>query len=440
MGRLGRLGRLFTSFDFVRRAVRQAVLVAVTAVALVLGVLSPISPAVAKDNVSEADAAAAREAASAPEQDDDDDDGGWFGGLFGGDDDDSADQGVDEDDLDPAPATKGSSVKDRKHKSAFGHAPKYDPKAKRVKELTSKRAESARYWRLSDGRTQVELSPKPTSYKSGSGKNATWKPIDTTVGPSADKAFVFANTTNSGRSWFSDRPEELVKFAAPAGQTATLGLDGVEAKSLKPSAKGSKVAYADAFGEGTDLEYVTGPGRVQEFIVLDEAPAKGTEQLVYTFTLDVSKDLYPVEHADGSIGIYGELANSPVMVIPAAYMTDEKEDASSPYGTSYSGKVTQRLLREGGDEDGAWKVELKPDMEWLTSAEREGQIRIDPTITITPNASASQDAMVISTAPDTNYNTTWKLSVGVGSGGLKARSLIKFPLTEIPANTPITSA
>ncbi|MEU0316764.1 DNRLRE domain-containing protein [Nocardioides sp. NPDC006273] len=403
--------------------------------ALVLGVLSPISPAAAKDDVSEADAAAAREAASGPEQDDDD--GGWFAGLFGGGDDGDA---AEDDDLDPAPKAKGASVKDRKHKSTFGHAPKYDPKAKRVKELTSKRSESARYWRLSDGRTQVELSPKPTSYRSGSGKNATWKPIDTTVGTSADKAFVFANTTNSGRSWFSDRPEKLVKFTAPEGQTATLGLDGAEAKSLKPSAKGSKVVYADAFGKGTDLEYVTGPGRVQEFIVLDKAPAKGTEQLVYTFTLDVSKDLYPVEHPDGSIGIYGELANTPVMVIPAAYMTDEKKDASSPYGTSYSGKVKQRLLREGGDEDGAWKVELEPDMEWLTSPEREGEIRIDPTITITPNASASQDAMVISTAPDTNYNTSWKLSVGVGSGGLKARSLIKFPLTEIPANTPITSA
>lgn len=438
MGRLGRLGRLFTSFAVIRHAVRRVLLVAVTAVALVLAVLAPISPASAKDNVSEADAAAAREAASGPEQDDDG--GGWFSDLFGGDDDDSAGEETDEDDLDPAPVAKGSSVKDRKHKSSFGHAPKYDPKAKRVKELTSKRSESARYWRMSDGRTQVELSPKPTSYKSGSGKNATWKPIDTTVGASADKAFVFANTTNSGRSWFSDRPEELVKFAAPEGQTAILGLDGVEAKSLKPTVKGSKVAYVDAFGEGTDLEYVTGPGRVQEFIVLDEAPAKGAEQLVYTFTLDVSKDLYPVEHADGSIGIYGELANTPVMVIPAAYMTDEKKDASSPYGTSYSGKVKQRLVREGGDEGGTWKVQLEPDMEWLTSAEREGEIRIDPTITITPNASASQDAMVISTTPDTNYNTTWKLSVGVGSGGLKARSLIKFPLTEIPANTAITSA
>lgn len=395
MGRLGRLGRLFTSFDFVRKAA----LVAVTAVALVLGVLAPISPAAAKDGASEADAAAAREAASAPEQDDDD--GGWFGGLFGGDD-DPADKEADEDGLDPAPVAKGSSVKDRKHKSTFGHAPKYDSKAKRVKELTSKRSESARYWRLSDGRTQVELSPEPTSYKAGSGKDADWKPIDTTVGTSADKAFVFANTTNSGRSWFSDRPEELVKFTAPEGQTASLGLDGVEAKSLKPTAKGSKVAYADAFGQGTDLEYVTGPGRVQEFIVLDEAPAKGAKQLVYTFTLDVSKDLYPVEHKDGSIGIYGELAHAPVMVIPAAYMTDEKKDVSSPYGTSYSGKVKQRLL----NEDGTWKVELEPDMEWLTSAEREGEIRIDPTITITPNASASQDAMVISTDPDTNYNTT----------------------------------
>src|SRR5262245_29707600 len=51
------------------------------------------------------------------------------------------------------------------------------PKTKRVKELTGRRTESARFWQMSDGSTQVELSAAPTSYRDGSGKNASWKSI-----------------------------------------------------------------------------------------------------------------------------------------------------------------------------------------------------------------------------------------------------------------------
>ncbi|MFB7757982.1 hypothetical protein ACFC18_51845, partial [Streptomyces sp. NPDC056121] len=41
------------------------------------------------------------------------------------------------------------------------------PKAKRVKELTSRRTEHARFWQLSDGRIQAEVSAVPTGYRSG---------------------------------------------------------------------------------------------------------------------------------------------------------------------------------------------------------------------------------------------------------------------------------
>ncbi|MGW0998335.1 golvesin C-terminal-like domain-containing protein [Streptomyces sp. NPDC002523] len=47
--------------------------------------------------------------------------------------------------------------------------------------------------------------------------------------------------------------------------------------------------------------------------------------------------------------------------------------------------------------------------------------------------------MVDSTQPTTNLNGTWQLGVGTTATG-KLRSLLKFPLTGIPANTKITSA
>ncbi|WP_306191921.1 DNRLRE domain-containing protein [Streptomyces sp. MK5] len=47
--------------------------------------------------------------------------------------------------------------------------------------------------------------------------------------------------------------------------------------------------------------------------------------------------------------------------------------------------------------------------------------------------------MVLAEAPTTNYGQSWKLSVGRTSSGA-ARSLIKFPLSEIPSGTTIDSA
>ncbi|WP_228039807.1 golvesin C-terminal-like domain-containing protein [Streptomyces chromofuscus] len=308
--------------------------------------------------------------------------------------------------------------------------PKSDPKAKRVRELTGKRTSNARFWQMSDGRVEAELSAAATSYRSGSGKKASWKSIDTTVRPSQTKGFEFANTTNEGRSWFGTDADRLVRFRSPDGRSVTLGLDGVD-KGLKPKAKGSTVTYDDAV-EGADLEYVVGPGRVKENITLAERP---DGPLKFTFTLDTD-GLIPKARKDGSVALYGELPNTPVMVIPAPYMTDAKKADASVYGRTYSTKVTQKLTRDGK----SWKLTVTPDAKWLASKDRQYPVVIDPTITIAPSPSQSQDTMVLSDQPATNFNTTWKLSAGRTSATANSRSLIKFPLDEIPAGTKIDSA
>ncbi|MFE4415428.1 DNRLRE domain-containing protein [Streptomyces sp. NPDC056821] len=307
---------------------------------------------------------------------------------------------------------------------------KKDPKAKRVRELTGQRTAKARFWQMSDGRVQAELSAAPTSYRSGSGQKATWKSIDTTVHGSAAKGFEFANTTNSGKSWFGSDPERLLRFEAADGQSVTLGLKGATKKNFAPQAKGSTVVYKDAV-PGADLAYEVGPGRVKENITLAKRP---DGPLTFTFTLDAG-GLTPKARKDGSIALFGELPNTPVMVIPAAFMTDARKDASSPYGYSYSPKVSQRLVRDGK----GWKITVTPDAGWLAAKERQYPVVIDPTITIAPSPSASQDTMVLQEAPTTNFNTSWKLAVGKTAPGV-ARSLIRFPLDEIPARTKIDSA
>ncbi|MFC9162903.1 DNRLRE domain-containing protein [Streptomyces fungicidicus] len=306
---------------------------------------------------------------------------------------------------------------------------KAEPKAKRVKELTSRRTPSARFWQLSDGRVEAELTAAPTSYRDPGSKK--WEAIDTRVAGTKAKGFVFANKTNTGRSWFGSDPDRLLRFeTAERGRSVTLGLEGARG-SLKPEAEGDTVTYKDAVG-GADLSYEVGPGRVKEDITLAERPAG---PVTYTFTLD-TEGLTPKARKDGSIAFFGELPNTPVLVIPAPYMTDARKSASSPYGYEYSADVTQKLVRDG---DG-WKLTVTPDAKWLAAKDRQYPVVIDPTITIAPSPAGSQDTMVLSDQPGVNFNSSWKLAAGKTSATAQARSLLKFPLDEIPAGVKVDGA
>ncbi|MFE9438024.1 DNRLRE domain-containing protein [Streptomyces sp. NPDC006602] len=301
------------------------------------------------------------------------------------------------------------------------------PKAHRVKELKSRRTSTARFWELSDGRVEAELSALPTSYRDT--KTKSWKSIDTSVRESETKGYEFANTTNNGRSWFGGDSDRLVRFQSPDGRSVTLGLDGAS-RDLKPTAKGSTVTYKDA-AQGADLQYAVGPGRVKENITLAKRP---DSPLKFTFTLDTD-GLTPKARKDGSIALYGELPHTPELVIPAPYMTDAKKADKSVFGKTYSTKVTQKLTRDGT----SWKLTVAPDAKWLAAKGRQYPVVIDPTITIAPSPTDSQDTMVLSDQASTNFNTTWKLSAGKTDTGI-ARSLIKFPLSEIPSGTKVDSA
>ncbi|CAL9566122.1 hypothetical protein SUDANB176_04742 [Streptomyces sp. enrichment culture] len=332
----------------------------------------------------------------------------------------------DDDEENPKPPSYGDRGVADRQKLAKG---KNDPQAERVRELTSRRTPSARFWQLSDGRVEAELTATPTSYRDPSSKS--WRTIDTRVVRTKAKGFDFANRTNTGRSWFGSDPDRLLRFeTADGGQSVTLGLEGAHG-SLKPEAEDATVTYKDAVG-GADLSYEVGPGRVKENITLAERPAGPVS---YTFTLD-TEGLTPKARKDGSIAFYGELPNTPVLVVPAPYMTDARKSAASPYGYAYSADVTQTLRRAG---DG-WKLTVTPDAKWLAAKERQYPVVIDPTITIAPSPSGSQDTMVVSDQPGVNFDSSWKLSAGKTSATATSRSLLKFPLDEIPAGVKIDGA
>ncbi|GAA2121177.1 DNRLRE domain-containing protein [Streptomyces synnematoformans] len=306
-------------------------------------------------------------------------------------------------------------------------AGKAEPAAKRVKELAGRRTPEARFWRMSDGGVQAELAAAPTSYETRGG---SWKPIDTAVTKTGAEGYAYANTTNLARSYFGDTPGRLLKVEGELGQSVTFGLKGVDG-ALKPRVEKDTVTYEDAVG-GADLSYRVGAGEVKEDIVLAERPEGAVS---FTFTMEVTDGLTPKARQDGSVAFFHETRRAPVVVIPAPFMTDAAKDASSPYGRAWSPKVTQELSRDGR----GWELTITPDARWLAADEREYPVKIDPTITIAPSAAESQDVMVLSDQPGVNFASAWNMSVGTTETGV-ARSLIKFPLDEIPAGVTVDAA
>ncbi|WP_405690860.1 hypothetical protein [Streptomyces sp. NBC_00057] len=106
----------------------------------------------------------------------------------------------------------------------------------------------------------------------------------------------------------------------------------------------------------------------------------------------------------GSVKSYGEGAD-PVLVIPAAFMTDAKNDATSSYSTGYSSAVEQKLTKAGR----GWKLIVTPDAMWPAAPEQQYPVTIDPTIAIAPTPTTAQDVMISSDGPRTNYDDNWRL-------------------------------
>ncbi|MFG2358633.1 DNRLRE domain-containing protein [Streptomyces sp. NPDC048521] len=323
------------------------------------------------------------------------------------------------------PKTGGTPTLPSRDKLARGKAA---PKAKRLDELTNRRTPYSRYWQLSDGRVQAEVSAVPTAYRSGK----SWKSIDADVEKSGKAGYTFANTTNSARSWFGKDSRHLVRFETAEGQAVTLGL--AHAGKLAPTAEGNAVTYKGAVkDQNADLRYQVGPGSVKESILLHERPESPVS---FTFTLDTG-GLTPKAGKDGSILLYGK-DDSPVLQLPPAFMTDAKKDAGSPYGTRYSTSVSQKLSRDG-KSGSTWKVTVTPDAKWLADPARQYPVTVDPTISIMPTPSEAQDVMISSDGPSDNYDSSWRLSVGNTNTG-SSRALLRFPVTGIPAGTKLDSA
>jgi hypothetical protein len=248
------------------------------------------------------------------------------------------------------------------------------------------------------------------------------------VRPSQRAGFPYANQTNSFQSWFGGRSDRLVGFQLSGGRVS-VGLAG-QGRALAPQVAGDTVTYPDALPVGADLSYQVTRQALKERIVLDHPVADPT----FSFTLRLER-VVARPAADGSIGFYPADGDGPQLFsMPKPFMTDATDDPSSPYGKAFSTQVTQTIRQQGP----LTQITVHADPAWLASPKRRWPVVIDPTIKIGPTPSQSQDVM-LSDSAGTNFEGNGRLSVGTTSTGV-ARSLVKFPLGTMPANTTLDSA
>jgi RHS repeat-associated protein len=297
-----------------------------------------------------------------------------------------------------------------------------DPKARRVRELTARRTANGRYYQLSDGRVQAEISGSPVNYRDARG---SYQPLDVRITGAGRAGYPHGVEKNTFRSYFGDRTDRMVRLEY--GGTS-LGLGTTAPTAVAPQVDGNEVTYRGAL-PGADVSYQVTPTELKERIVLAKPPADPS----YTFRLDLA-GLRPVRQPNGSIALYRADGEGPaVATIPKPYMTDSTADRGSPYGSVWSPKVSQELSADGTT------LVVRADRGWLADPHREYPVVIDPTIKIQPTVTQSQDAMIISDSAASNFDGSWRLSVGTTTTG-KARSLVRFGLGTIPTGTTISSA
>lgn len=213
----------------------------------------------------------------------------------------------------------------------------------------------------------------------------------------------------------------------------TVGAAGAP-RAVPAHAAGDTVTFGDVFG-GADVSYRVTPEALKESIVLTGPPADPA----FTFTVHLA-GVTAAPRPDGSVAFYASpgLGARPVFVMPRPFMTDSRVDRDSPYGVSWSPKVSQTVVAHGSE----LTVTVRADRAWLAEAGRDYPVVIDPTIRVEPTPTESQDTMILSDSSDAgvNFDGSIRLSAGTTTVGA-ARTLVRFPLPAgLTSGTQVDSA
>lgn len=272
-----------------------------------------------------------------------------------------------------------------------------DAQSEILYEVTEERDEYTKVYRKSDGSYTAMLSSQPLHYLQ-SGK---WVDIDNTLTASGENSF-----TNTDNPLAVALPETLssesgvtltqngysMEFSLEQAQESGVVLQEASqpiADNGTPLAQEIKTqsetaVYADVFPE-TDLEYSISAKTVKENIVI-QAPS--AVRSTYSFSVS-AQGLTAVCDESGAISFCTE-DGSEAFFVPAPFMKDAAGNSSTEIAVSISG------------ENGDYTLSYTPSAEWLTAAERQYPVTIDPAVTLADDL-WYETVCVTSEQPDEGY-------------------------------------
>jgi RHS repeat-associated protein len=228
-------------------------------------------------------------------------------------------------------------------------------------ELPSKRTATSQTFLLPDGGHEARLYQSPVNYRDEDGD---WMPIETGLHESAN-GLGLVNGANSFDLQLPETMGEGTVRLIEDDQWVSYRLLGPE---VELTDAGSHVATYETPSGSTSFELATIPTGVKETIVLENASQPST----YNFELDASSELVPSLAEDGSVR-FKDAAGDVFAILPAPMIED-----SAPHEQLAPKETAAYSLTQG--EDGAWKLSVIADEQWLNDPDRVYPVRIDPTL------------------------------------------------------------
>ncbi len=307
-------------------------------------------------------------------------------------------------------------------------------------EVTDRREESVKHFRLPDGTFAAVQYDTPVHYRDGAG---TWQDIDNTLSDSGNEY-----ATSNARVKFEKKVtgSNALFTLHDGSRKITMSLNGAIKKTAGRVMSGatapdagatelqklmtlehlsSRILYADIL-DGVDLEYVLDSLNIKENIIVKERQASYT----YAFTVSLN-GLEAALSADGSVIMSDSVTGETVYTMPAPIVYDAE-------GTYADAALSAFTLTPQGNRTYTLTVTVNAD--WMNAPERAYPVVVDPTVY--PGGSyAMTDTYVDSDNPTYAYYNFDFLAVGRGGSGQEFISYWKMnTLPALPDNAYVLSA
>ncbi|HEY4026495.1 MAG TPA: DNRLRE domain-containing protein, partial [Candidatus Dormibacteraeota bacterium] len=211
------------------------------------------------------------------------------------------------------------------------------------------------------------------------------------------------------------------------GRTATVEVAGMRSgvvPARTPGRAGESVRYDGALPDGTSVELRPLSDGVETTYVVGSARAASalTEQLTLPAGYSARQASGEIEILDGSGAVAGRWAGGAA--------TD-----SSAHGAAAAVTLRLRQVRAG-----VATALVVVDAAWLADPKRVYPVRIDPAVVRQSSSQAGFGATYVDTVDGSSHWNGSDVAMGTWNGSEVARTLIRFPVSGIPANARIVGA